>query len=400
MLAILIYRCTFRLLRATRLVLHPSRSLNQRFHSRIKIHPLISENYPASLALVRTRIMGFSALNTDEQLRAAALALKRDLGVDTAHIRLATRALNKDDEIAIAFASAPASALNSATADSTALSFPAAFFEAMQSDEIRWFGAPNGIAVGPGGSAAIEPHSVSTATVQNNALPNEIVTLLSVRGAPNRVALHDARDMHDTYDAHDMPSAETLALWSAATGATFTFATSNTFTSANRHRSRIALVAVSQATISKPRGALDRALMVACVASVICLGLATLQWVTGRAQLKNLLSSAPTSGTVSAQRTAIAGDLFARIATISPEVVRSMKSATYGGGAWIVSLNAPIANNANNASTTTTPPSTVKNLPTPDASILVNSAAAALRNNGFSVQAILQPEPRLRVQAP
>ncbi len=398
------YRCTFRLLRATRIVLHPSRSLNQRFHSRIKIHPLISESYPASLALVRTRIVGFSALKTDEQLRAAALALKRDLGVDTAHIRLATRALNKDDEVAVAFASVdtspPASALDSATANNPVLSFPAAFFEAMQSDEVRWFGAPNGIAVGPGGSVAIEPHSVSTSTVQNDELPNEIVTLLSARGAPNRVALHDT---HDTHDTHDAPSVEKLALWSAATGATFTLANANTFTGADRNRNpnpnpnRIALVAVSQATISKPRNALDRALMVACVASVICLGLATLQWFTDRTQLKHTLSSAPASGTISTPRAAIAGDLFARIATISPELVRSMKSATYGGDAWIVSLNAPVANNA---SSTTTPTSAVKNSPEPDTRVLVNNAAAALRNNGFSVQATLQPEPRLRVQAP
>jgi hypothetical protein len=317
--------------------------------------------------------VGFSALKADEQLRAAAFALKRDLGVDAAHIRLAARAVQKDDDVAVAFVSVS----DVTIANSAALTCPAAFFEAMQSGEIHWFGAPNGIAVGPSGSAAIELHSASTTVTQSNELPNEIVTLLSARGAPNRVVLHDAQNT---------PSAETLALWHAATGATFVVANSNALT----RSSRIALTAASQTTISKPRSALDRALMVACVASFVCLGIAMLQWFTDRAQLKNVLSSAPVSGTISATN---AGDLLARMATVAPELIRTMKSATYGGGAWIVSLITPAASDTTAASAT-------KTSPTLDVNALVNGAATALRNNGFSVQATTQPEPRLRVQAP
>jgi hypothetical protein len=262
----------------------------------------------------------------------------------------------------------------------------------MQSGEIHWFGAPNGIAIGPSGSAVIESPAHALTEKNSHELPNEMVTLLSARGAPHHVILHDATQT---------PSPETLALWAAATGATFTVDSENTVTSGNS----IALSAVSPTTITQPRHAIDRALLVACVASLACVGVAAIQWFSDHALLKNATDSSATStvGTISGvsantARGTLAGDLIARIATVSPELMRSMKSATYGGGAWIMSFNPPTVATAATPATATSPSSAAA--ATADANTLINLAANALRNNGFSVQVTTQPEPRLRVQAP
>jgi hypothetical protein len=320
-------------------------------------------SFDASIALVRTRIAGFATLKVDDQLRAAAFALKRDLGVDTANVRLAARVLSKSDDVAVAFSS-----VRDGDPQRT-LTCPAAFFKAIESGALHWFGAPHGVAVGPSGSAVIDQHSESE-------LPNEIVTLLSSRGAPTRVVLQDAATT---------PTTNTLAHWSAASGATFSMATDDTF----NLNERVTLVAPSASSITPSRSAFDRALAITCVASLVCLCAAGYQWFDHTSSINSIPATSPTAN---GKNTMQAGELFARVATVSPTMTASMKSATYGGGAWLIALS---------ASPAAGPSAATKPVTETDSGVArLNGTASALRNNGFAVQAITEPEPRLRVQAP
>ena len=316
---------------------------------------MITDLYPSSLALIRTRINGFATLKPDDQLRAAAFALKRELGIDANTVKLAVRLLDAADDVAIAYA--PVSNPPGFSA------CPATFFDAMRSNDVYWFGAPNGIAVGPNASVIIELHEPA------HELPNEIVTLLAAHGAPTQVVLREAVSG---------PDEGTLAHWSAATGARFSLDDTSRVLSGHQ----VPLVSVSHAAVVQARSRLDRALLAACAASVVCAVLAGLHW----ARLPALASSPVASGKV----TESPGNTFTRIATISPELIRTMKSATYGGGAWIIGLNARVANgpagNATGASV--------------QSAALVTRAASALQSNGLAVQVVTEPEPRIRVQAP
>jgi hypothetical protein len=299
--------------------------------------------HPPALALVRTRIAGFASLGADEQLRAAAFALKRDLGVDAPQLQLAAKAIGSASagEVAIAFVSTPRGDVG----------VPAQYIDAMSGDSIYWFDAPTGYAIGPSGAVSIERASGAA-----HELPNEILSMLTKKNAVTQVTLISPRQDFDTSAIH---------LWQAATGAKFSIDTANRIDESRL----LPLRTPAKSLVTQSNTALDRALAASCIASLLCVLLAGVYWVTAR----NNVPVTTANGDQAPARTALAGDLFVRITTISPELARTTKSATFGGGAWVIALSA------------------TENLET---------YASALRNNGLAVQTITQPEPRLRVSTP
>ncbi|TAG50159.1 MAG: hypothetical protein EAZ30_00150 [Betaproteobacteria bacterium] len=292
--------------------------------------------FPPDVAIVRTRIPGFASLNAPDQRRAAAFALQRDLGVDPASVLLATRAMTTSDDVSVAFASA---------AKTASASVPTRLLQAVNVNQISWFGAPAGFVIGPDGAAAIEHPGEPS-----HALPAEILSMLSAHSGTAQVTL---------IDAADIPTG-TLELWHAASGVPFVAAPAN-----DNDRSVTTLEPVTSANVSPRHTSLDRALLAACVASVICVSVAVVAWATNRGVL--------TSAGVASTSRVDAGALLSRIVTISPELRNSMKSATYGGNAWVIALSAPAG---------------------------IEPFAAALRNNGLVVQVVTEPEARLRVSLP
>jgi hypothetical protein len=332
---------------------------------------------------VRSRIAGFSALSIEDQQRAAAFALKRDLGVDSTRLRLAARALSgKDSDIAsIAFVTQPTNVTTARDTGSTinepAAHAPVELFDAMASGALHWYNAPSGFVVGPMGAATIEHHSD-----QPDHLPNEVLSMLGHDHTAQRVVLINPQGSIEH---------ATLAMWQAATGASFTVENKAAF---DQQRS-LTLRAPTRAAIAQPRSALDRALMAACVASVVCMCIAGIaRWWQPRSEsAMDSANASMTAGDV-ARRGMGSGELLNRIATVSPPLLRSMKTATFGGGAWVIALNAPSPAATGGAAS----PDAASSLASTTDSLV--ATAKALRDNGLLVQTISQPEPRLRVSAP
>jgi hypothetical protein len=335
---------------------------------------------PPTLALVRSRIAGFAALTANDQQRAAAFALKRDLGVDSAQLQLVARAIggNDSDAVGIAFTTHSAAELKNASSPLAAhtSSVPVEFFDAMTSGSLHWYGAPSGFVIGPMGAALVEHHSDDAERV-----PSEVLSMLGHQHAVQRVVL--INPLSPIQDA-------SLSMWQAATGAHFAIETSDSFDPIRA----LTLRAPMRAPVAQPHTAFDRALLAACIVSVLCVGVAVIarlaQPVSGTSNGAVVPGKTPSQSLAS-------GDLFSRIATVSPQSIRAMKSATFGGGAWVIALNtAPGAGDAKKNATPETPAASDSTYP----AYALDATAKALRDNGLLVQTITQPEPRLRVSAP
>jgi hypothetical protein len=298
--------------------------------------------HPPQVAIVRAKIPGFATLAAADQRRAAAFALRRDFGVESSTIVLTAMAItppnstNGFDDVAIAF--------GNATEHANA-SIPTRYLRAVQPNRITWFGAPTGFVIGPDGAAAIETDTQSSQTP-----PREIMSMLSANLTVTEVVV---------LGEHRFAS-ETLQWWNAATGVTFSERADD---STSHDVSQ--LQAVRSSPLAPRRTKLDRALWVACAASVACAAVALVTWSSQRASTVAATSTAPPN--------VRAGDMFAHIATIAPDLRTSLKTATYGGNAWVISLS-------NSES--------------------LQPSAAALRNNGFAVQTVTEPDARLRVSLP
>jgi hypothetical protein len=301
--------------------------------------------YPPAIALVRLSIAGFASLSAEEQTRAAAFALKRDLGVDAAGLQLAAKSVRATtDDVAIAFTSAAGPC-----------AVPTHYLDAMSGDTIEWFHAPTGYAIGPSGAVTVE-----RAATTEGELPNEILSMLTQRNAVRSLSI---------VSPGATISAETIAMWQAATGVSMSVAKR----APDLEGALLPLRAPAKSTVMQANTALDRSLIAACCASALCvLSAISYTWVSqGRSSALADESNAATTGV-----TMKPGELFTRITTIAPDLTALTQTATYGGGAWIIGL-----------ARTATPE-------------LLERQANALKSNGLAVQTITEPELRLRVNAP
>jgi hypothetical protein len=288
-------------------------------------------------------------------LRAAALALRRDFNVNDAQLKLAARSVGAasghNDRVLIAYTTQSQRAEDSVDAR---------WFEAAKGDAIYWLGAPNGVALSSAGAAAIEHWSLA------DGVPAPIMALIaqsigSGAGSGTRLLIDDADGHFDQ---------ATLELWRASLGIAV---------------ERGALPGIAQpipllpppaAALSVRNAAFDRALVAcACVAALAAL-LSTARY----AMLPSIELAARAAGAAGSTATAsrantASGELWASATLASPVLAETMKSASYGGGAWVIAA------------------------PSLDRAILP-SMATALTANGLAVQTIVDPEPRVRVQKP
>jgi hypothetical protein len=295
---------------------------------------------PPQLGLVTLRINGFAALKPIEQLQAATLALHRDLSVGPTGLRLAAQPAQSPDEAKVAFcAGASAATTHLATG----------LLAAMQPGKVYWVDAPSGYVVGERGAASVDIPS------SQHDLPSVVAaTLAGIGVSSGAQCILVNRDRSVVTD-------ERISWWSAASGVTMV-------DGALPKTTPVQLVAPPRHRVRANTTALDRALMTAAIASVVCVLLAGLRLV-------NQPSLPPAAGT-SKTLHASAGALLDRVGTITPELVGQMQAATYASGAWVLTLPDTFA------------PETLKR------------AASALEANGLAVQTTNAPGPRIRVQLP
>lgn len=298
---------------------------------------------PPQLGVARVRVPGFSRLTTDEQLRAATLALNRDLGVDAANLRVAVRPVTfSSEDVWVAYArvqAAPNGTLSTR------------IFSALNAGKTYWVGAPGGYIVGAQGAAAVEGID-ATATAEGTGLPAIVAAMLS----PGAGATLPANDCVLVDRDRALLSDHTLTLWQAASGVAMT---DGNLPAGNDVR---LVAAPSLQTVARST-ALDRALRYCAVAAVACASIAGAR----------LVMIPSTSVTVMAQRQPTAGALLDRIATISPEALIRTQSATYASGAWVFGLSEAFDG--------------------PTQSAMQRS----LESNGLQAQATGAPTPRFRV---
>ena len=295
---------------------------------------------PPELGVARLRIPGFSRLTAAEQLRAAALALNRDLGVGSTQLRLAAQATASSTDDAWVAYTTHAVAANSTLSTQV--------FNALNTGKTYWVGAPGGYMVGAQGAAAVEV----TSNADDAGLPAIVAAVLSPRSggasAANDCILVD-RD-------HTLLSDDTLALWQAASGVSMV---DGNFPLGAETR---LVAAPSLQTVARST-TLDVSLRYAAIAGFVCALIAGAKFA--------MLPSINTSN--AAQKQPAPGALLERIATVAPDVLARTQSATYASGAWVFGLRDAF-----------------------DAPAQL-SMQRALAANGLQAQATGAPTPRIRV---
>ena len=295
---------------------------------------------PPELGVARLRIPGFSRLTVAEQLRAAALALNRDLGVGSVHLRIAVQAVaSSPDDAWVAYTT-------HATSANSALSTQV--FNALNSGKSYWVGAPGGYIVGTQGAAAVEV----TSNADDAGLPSVVAAMLSPRTGSASVANDCVLVDRD----RALLSDDALALWQAASGALMI---DGNFPLGPETR----LVPSPSLQTAARSTSLDVALRYAAVAGVVCALIAGAKFA--------ILPSINTAG--AAQKQPAPGALLERIATVAPDVLVRTQSATYASGAWVFGLSGAFD---------------------APAQLSMQRAFAA---NGLQAQATGAPTPRVRV---
>ncbi len=302
---------------------------------------LHTEAAPAINA-IGVRIAGLARLGGDDRLRAAALALRREFGIATDAISLAVIDLGYDERALIAYA---------ANANGTLpLNFDAWFEALLKGREVVW-----SMAAGDAESVVYSEHGATAISHwrDGDAPPSAMVALANERARssqPLTVWLDCTRARHAI-----SPSPATLAHWSASLGAEFRIL------EARPAANLLPLRRVPSLSSAAPTGVLDRALWAAALASIVCVAIAG---------ARTLVNAPPQTTTA---RAIPAGELWARATLTSPVLAEQMKSATFGGGAWVIA---------------------VPGIAPPE----LDRAAKSLSNNGFTTQLVREPEARIRVQ--
>lgn len=305
---------------------------------------------PPQLGVARLNIPGFSKLTPGEQLQAAALALRRDVSVEVADLRLATRAMP----------GAPGSphAVLVAWCDGAGRATPwvTDALAAITPGRLLWVGAPHGYLLGENGAVVVD-------AAAGSSLPAEAAAMLTAGSA------HPVTDIvlvsRDTALLDD----DRLALWAAASGVAMT----------DGHWPAVLTVPLQSPPGPRARtawAALDRALGVALLAALLAVALTGWRWFAA-APAAGAVAVVGNNGNASgASPHAAPGALLQRVSLVAPELLPALHSATYAGGAWVLVL----ANGFDPAS--------------------LRRAVAMLEANGLAVQTAQAAEPRLRVALP
>lgn len=299
---------------------------------------------PPRLGLARLAIPGFAALAANERLQAAALALRRDLSVSGADLRVAATPAPGSTTSSGHAMVAWCSSISDTDNRPIATDLPGA----VQPGRLYWVAAPAGYLVGETGAVVVEHAD------PGQALPTEVTAMLAARGCQQvtDIVLVDR-------DVTALPD-DRLALWSAASGVTLR----DGLWPAS---SPVLLVAPPRARVRAVTTALDRALRWAFVAALVCLGLSAWRYASlpAPAPLPAAASTAPAPGA-----------LLDRISISAPDLLPHLQSATYAGGAWVFVLAEAY-----------------------DAAAM-QRATRMLEGNGLVVQSARAPGPRLRVSLP
>jgi hypothetical protein len=301
---------------------------------------------PPNVAIVSARIARFAALSTDDQLRAAALVLKRDFGVASPSLRLTATALDTERAL-IAYSTA------SVAANATA-SIDARWLNAVADGTIYWIAddANNAFLLSDLGAANIEQWRAG------NDAPSALVALIGERArlkqAARVIIVESSANASGVAD-------DSLAHWRASLGAHIERGALPGVARA------VSLAAVPSVQAAQPRTTMDSALLACACVSVLCAALALWRFAASTTS-----DTPPTTASVAALP---AGELWARTMAAAPKLNESMRSANYGGGAWIIA--AP-------------------KLPR-DA---MGSIESSLTSNALASQAVFEPEVRIRVQRP
>jgi hypothetical protein len=304
---------------------------------------------PPELGLARVRIPGFQRLSADEQLRSAALALRRDFGVLPTNLHLAVRLVaGVPDDAWVAYAS-------DVRADVMMRSTNV--FAGLNSGRAYWVGAPGGYIVAPRGAVAIECGQ-SDGFVTDTGLP----ALVAAMFTPENTAHAGAGQMTAAVECVLVERDKTrlddnlVAMWQAASGVAM-------FDGSLPDSVDVPLSAVPSLRPAVRPGRLDVALRSAAIAGFVCAVLAG-------TKLALISGGQPT---IAAPRQLPAGELLERVSIVAPEVLSRTQSATYASGAWVFGFGEALDPTAQKA--------------------LLN----ALEANGLQAQATGAPTPRLRV---
>jgi hypothetical protein len=301
---------------------------------------------PPTVAIVSARIARFAALSTDDQLRAAALVLKRDFGVTSPSLRLAATALDAERAL-IAYSTASVAANDTVSID-------ARWLNVVADGTIYWIadGANNTFLLSDLGAATIEQWRAGMEA------PSALVGLIGERARLEQAARVVIVEPSENASA---VSDDALALWRASLGAQIE---RGALPGVAR---TVTLAAVPSMQAAQPRAKMDGALLACVCISALCAALALWRFAA---------ATTPNTSTANVNVAALpAGELWARTMAAAPKLNESMRSANYGGGAWIIA--AP-------------------KLPR-DA---VGDIESALTSNALAAQTVLEPEVRIRVQRP
>jgi hypothetical protein len=311
---------------------------------------------PPNVAIVAARIVQFDSLPRDDQLRAAALALKRDFSIETPTLRLTAIALDSERAL-IAYATGDRSNLG---ADEAGVSIDARWLSAVADGTIYWIAnntsenLRDAFLLSDLGAATIEHWQAG------DAVPAALIALIGERSRRQqnaRVIIVETSHGSSGIDA------DTLALWQASLGAQFERG------SLPGTARTIALLPVPKIQATQARAAIDRALVATTCASALCAALAL--WHFADAPT-GAIDSEKSLGAGAATRP---GELWARTTLAAPQLSEVMSNANFGGGAWIIA--AP-------------------RLPR----TMIPAIESMLATNGMASQTILEPEIRIRVQRP
>lgn len=297
---------------------------------------------PPELGLAQLRITAFSALSPTQQLQAAALALHRELSVESINLRLAAQPAALSRDVAqVAFSTIPID---------TEPSIACTLLPAMQPDIAYWVNAPAGYIVSERGAATVDFVGV------HDELPSVVVATLSTldSGDAARCVLVN-RD-------RALISDERVSWWAAASGVAM-------LDGGLPSAVAVPLLAPLRPRLSVRKTALDRALLACSVAAIACVALAAFQYLS----VPSPVASPPVATRASH---ATAGALLDRIGSIAPETITQTQGATYASGAWVIALPDGF-----------------------DAAALIR-VQRALEANGMLVQSTGAPSPRIRVQLP
>ncbi|MCS6997105.1 MAG: hypothetical protein NZ533_09185 [Casimicrobiaceae bacterium] len=310
-----------------------------------------------NIALGRFALPGLARLNSADRLRAAALLLERELGVDPKRVRLAVEPIQgaahdskpPAEECLIAWT------LDSSEPSATRL------LGLATGDTIYWFGAPEGWAVGPGGLA----DCLSPASEDQPGLPVALGMLLAASPGARTLALVEPA-------ASIRGNTAVQTVWAAASG----LDVRELSPEAVPWGAPVLLQPPPPPRIRPRWSALDRALAALAVATgLLCLTtLLRGLWLPDSSALARDAKAAEQREASAAARGSAAGLLLLRALHSAPSLADALLGGDYADGRWVLRVRADVP---------------------------AEPVVRALTNNGLAVQWLVEgDELRLRIERP